>query len=42
MCLAVPAQIVKIDGVVAEVDMAGTTVRASPSRFSTNMRRWKP
>jgi hydrogenase expression/formation protein HypC len=29
MCLAVPAQIVKIDGVVAEVDMAGTTVRAS-------------
>ncbi len=29
MCLAVPAKIVKIDGVVAEVDMAGTTVRAS-------------
>jgi hydrogenase expression/formation protein HypC len=29
MCLAVPAQIVKIDGFVAEVDMAGTTVRAS-------------
>jgi hydrogenase expression/formation protein HypC len=29
MCLAVPAQIVKIDGIVAEVDMAGTSVRAS-------------
>ncbi|MEN8615141.1 HypC/HybG/HupF family hydrogenase formation chaperone [Dehalogenimonas sp. THU2] len=29
MCLAVPAQICKIDGIVAEVDMAGTTVRAS-------------
>lgn len=29
MCLAVPAKIVKIDGVIAEVDMAGTTVRAS-------------
>lgn len=29
MCLAVPAQIVKIHGVIAEVDMAGTTVRAS-------------
>ena len=29
MCLAVPAKIVEIDGMVAEVDMAGTTVRAS-------------
>ncbi len=29
MCLAVPAQIVKIDDTIAEVDMAGTKVRAS-------------
>jgi len=29
MCLAVPAQIKKIDGVIAETDMAGTVVRAS-------------
>ena len=29
MCLAVPAKIVKIDDTIAEVDMAGTTVRAS-------------
>jgi len=29
MCLAVPAKIVKIDDAIAEVDMAGTTVRAS-------------
>ncbi|PPD57973.1 HypC/HybG/HupF family hydrogenase formation chaperone [Dehalogenimonas etheniformans] len=29
MCLAVPAKIVRIDDTIAEVDMAGTTVRAS-------------
>ena len=29
MCLAVPALIKSIDGHVAEVDMAGTTYRAS-------------
>lgn len=29
MCLAVPAKIVTIDDTIAEVDMAGTTVRAS-------------
>jgi hydrogenase expression/formation protein HypC len=29
MCLAVPAQIVKIEDTIAEVDMAGTKVRAS-------------
>ena len=29
MCLAVPAQIKTIDGVIAQTDMAGTSVRAS-------------
>jgi len=29
MCLAVPAKIVSIDGIVAEVDMAGVKTRAS-------------
>lgn len=29
MCLAVPAKITKIEGNVAEADMAGTLVRAS-------------
>ena len=29
MCLAVPALVKSIDGAIAEVDMAGTTYRAS-------------
>ncbi len=29
MCLAVPAKIVSIDGIVAKVDMAGVKTRAS-------------
>ena len=29
MCLAVPAQIIKIEDTIAEVDMAGTKIRAS-------------